>query len=314
MGQTSDGRWEIDNVLLHDLLTYSDGSARVGELKACWSAGHGFYIVKGIVTWLTMRSLKIERLPWMADFSFTTLKYEKRLFVPILKYLQEHPDVVDEASKELLEIYTYTQRFYAGKTYISLGRGYKSSDEVITKNDDYAKAVYRHAAAARLVKKETLEPSDDVFIDVPHDVITSWGKISNYNADYLVGIDMKVAIEDILLSAETIAPRQNEIQHSALESGEFLVLNRSRDGLLKINAQDVTALNGFSIKEPENLYEARKILSEPLPAYRPMDNYNQLVLDKHSSPQSFRSRLSRAWNILTTKKSIVNFICADRTP
>jgi len=138
-------------------------------------------------------------------------------------------------------------------------------------------------------------------IDIPHDVITSWGKNSNYNADYLVGVDMDVAFEDILLSAETIAPRQNEIQHSALESGEFLVLNRSWDGLLKVNAEAVTALNGFSIQEPENQDEARKILSEPLPAYRPMDNYNQLVLDKRKSPQSFRSRISRAWNILTTK-------------
>lgn len=293
MGLTSDGRWEIENILLHDLLTYSDGSARVGELKACWSSGHGFYIVKGIVTWLTMRSLKIERLPWMSDFSFTTLKYKKSLYIPILKYLQDHPKIVDEACKELLEIYAHTQRFYAGITHISLGRGYKSSDEMITKNDDYAKAVYRHAAAARMIKKDT--------IDVPHDVITSWAKTSNYNADYLVGVDMDVAIEDILLSAETIAPRQNEIQHSALESGEFLVLNRSWDGLLKINAEAVTALNGFSIKEPENQDEARKILSEPLPSYRPMDNYNQLVLDTRKSPQSFRSRLSRAWNTLTTK-------------
>jgi len=239
-----------------------------------------------------MRALNIERLPWMADWPFSFIKYDEKYFVPILNYMQTHPAVVEDACNELAAIYKHTQKFYDKKKFIKLGRGYRGSDKTFTEEGDYAKEIYRHAVAARML--------DIPEIEVPQDVITSWGHTSQYS-NYIVGIDMDIPVKDILLSSDVIAPRKNEIQRAAIEPGEFLILNRNWQGLFKVNADSVKTLSGFNVKEPENKDEAKRILSRPLPAYRPMSNYTMRTLPPSKAPQTFKSRLTRSWKILTTK-------------
>ena len=292
MAMNEDGRWVIENQLLHDLLTYGNGSERVTGLKACWSGGHDFHIVKGIVAWLTMRALKIERLPWMADWPFSLIRDHQALEQAV-NYLRNNPIEVDAACKELCKIHAHTQSFYSKQTSLSLGRGYKNDPESSLRFGDYATIVKRHALAAQLIGQPN--------IVVPQDVITSWGHDWKYTG-CVVGVYANIPTSDILCSAETLAPRQGEIGQNALEQGEFLVLNRSWDGLANFPANSVKSINGFNVEEPKTPKEAQAWLSEAIPTMRPNLNHLANHARLHPAPQSLKSRLRRAYDILRAKR------------
>ncbi len=288
MAQNADGRWEIDNELLHDLLTYGDGSPRVTGLKACWSIGHGFSIVKGIVTWLTMRALKIERLPWMADWPFSFLHYEQGGLIEAVRYLNDNPAEVQDACDELCAIHAHTQAFYAPNTSLRLGRGYKNDEPRSSRFGDFATTVMRHAQAAELLGQTE--------IHVPHDVLTSWGRHWAYTG-CVVGVMMEIPTSEILCSAETLSPRPMEIGAHAFESGEFLVLNRRWDGILTLPTTNVEAIKSFNVRPPTQ-DEAQSVLDAGIPAMRRALHYVARDAERITAPQSFDSRLRRAWDIL----------------
>jgi hypothetical protein len=291
MAKTTDGRWQIESQLLHDLLTYGDGSPRVTGLKACWSIGQGFPIVKGIVTWLTMRALKIERLPWMADWPFSRLHHDQKGLEQAVAYLRDNPGEVQAACDELCVIHAHTQSFYP-ETTLLLGRGYKNDEDRSLRFGDYATIVKRHALAAKLLGQQD--------IVIPQDVITSWGKSWRYT-DCVVGVEMHIPTSEILCSAETLAPRPGEIGIHALEPGEFLVLNRNWDGLKRFPAASVQSINGFNVTAPRDDEDARAILAKVIPTMRHHLDYRAKHADSYASPQSFKSRLWRAWDILWAK-------------
>lgn len=291
MAKNKNGRWEIDNDLLHDLLTYGDGSGRVTGLKACWSIGNGFPIVKGIVTWLTMRALKIERLPWMADWPFTFLHHDRKGLEQALDYLRANPVEVQAACDELCQIYKHTQSFYSGNS-VSLGRGYKNDTHRSFRFGDFATTVKRHALAAQLLKQQD--------ISVPQDVITSWGRHWDYTG-CVVGVRANIPISQILCSAETLSPRPGQIGSNALESGEFLVLNRNWDGMVQFPAESIMSIDSFNVTAPRNRKEAQDILNEVIPPMRCNLNYRAGDADLFASPQTFNSRLRRAWGVLWAK-------------
>ncbi|MFN9452209.1 MAG: hypothetical protein ACK58U_21495 [Rubrivivax sp.] len=237
MAKNTDGRWEIDNQLLHDLLTYGDGAQRLTGLNPCWSIGHGFPIVKGIVSWLTMRALKIERLPWMTDWPFSSIHSDRKGLEQAVAYLRDNPGEVKAACDELCAIHAHTQSFYPQST-LRLGRGYKNDADRSLRFGDYATVVKQHALAAQYLG----EPD----IVVPQDVITSWGRHWSYTG-CLVGVKVDIPTSEILCSAETLAPRPGQIGRHALEPGEFLVLNRNWDRLTRFPAASVVSINGFNV-------------------------------------------------------------------
>ncbi|MDG0802926.1 hypothetical protein [Pectobacterium polaris] len=297
MGLNRNNRWEVENDFLRQLLTYNDGDKVrvIPELKACWSAGSGFSIVKGVLTWLTMRALNIERLPWMSDWPFTFVHRNKKALQGVLSYMEKHPQEVDNACNELKDIYNHTQSFYSEKETLRLGRGYKNLDDEYSGFDEYgnyAKTVYIHAKASEFLGSK--------YIEVPHDVITSWGYSSGY-AKCIVGVEMNIPVKDILCSYETISPCECEIQHSAIESGEFLVLNRNWNGMIEIPVNEVKIVDGFNIEVPDNKKCALKALSTKIPSCRPYTNYNVTGIHERKSKQPFKSRASRAWKILKNK-------------
>lgn len=291
MAKIGDGRWQIDNRLLHDLLTYGDGGKRVTGLKACWSIGHGFPIVKGIVTWLTMRALKIERLPWMADWPFSYIHNERQALGEAVAYLRDNPGEVQAACDELCAIHAHTQSFYP-QSALRLGRGYKNDDDRSLRFGDYATIVKQHALAAQCLGQQE--------IVVPQDVITSWGRCWDYTG-CVVGVEAEIPTSEILCSAETLAPRPGQTGRHALESGEFLVLNRNWDGLTRFPAASVASIKGFNITGPRDAKEARAMLHQVIPPMRRDLDYRAAEAVWRASPQPFNSRLRRALDILRAK-------------
>lgn len=298
MGLNSNRKWEVDNDFLRQLLTYNDGDkvAAVPELKACWSIGSGFSIVKGVLAWLTMRALNIERLPWMSDYPFTFIdKSNENALQGVLSYMEKHPAEIDRACEELKKIYNHTQSYYAGKTSFRLGRGYKDLNGThlaVNDSDGFAKTVYIRARAAKLLGEE--------LIHIPHDVITSWGAGNDYSG-CIVGVMKDIPVQDILCSYETIAPREFEIQSGAIERGEFLVINRNWNGMLEISVEDVEAVNDFNIDVPTTRGAALSVFDKKIPCYREQRNVNISGSYIYKTEQSFKSRLVRAWSILNNK-------------
>jgi hypothetical protein len=291
MAKNTYGRWQVDSQLLHDLLTYGGGGPRVTGLKACWSIGHGFPIVKGIVSWLTMRALKIERLPWMADRPFSFIHDDQQGLAQAVTYLRDNPGEVQAACDELSAIYVHTQSFYL-QSALRLGRGYKNDAERSFRFGDYATIVKRHALAAQYLGQHD--------IVVPQDVITSWGRHWNYTG-CVVGVEVDIPTSEILCSADTLAPRPGHTSRHALESGEFLVLNRNWDGLTSFPAANVVSIKGFNVTGPRDAKEARAMLDEVIPPMGRDLDYRATEAALHASAQPFNSRLRRAWDILRAK-------------
>lgn len=238
-----------------------------------------------------MRALKIHRLPWMADWPFSFLHGDQVALAQAVAYLRDNPCEVQAACDELCAIHAHTQSFYPQNT-LSLGRGYKNDANRSFRFGDYATIVKRHALAAQYLGKQD--------IVVPQDVITSWGRRWDYTGS-LVGVAVDIPTSEILCSAETLAPRPGQVGRHALESGEFLVLNRNWDGQTRFPVASVTSVKGFNVVGPGDADEARDMLNEVIPVMRRDLDFRAALADSHASPQPFNSRLRRAWDILWAK-------------
>lgn len=291
MGLEKNGRWRIDNDLLHELLTYGDGSPGPIGLRANWSIGHGFDVVKGLITWLVMRALNIQRLPWMTDSTYAAIPYEYKRLELALQYFLKYPDMVDDACAEIKAIYDHTQEWFAkqGQAVIRLGRGYKN-DKSSRIYGEYANTLLRQAEAATHLELNMIE--------VPHDVITSWGSSCEYTA-CVAGVEMDIPIGNILCGADTLEPRENAHGRNAMESGEWLVLNRRLDGLMKLPVAAIRPLRGHQVK-PVMSSDAQSVLDERIPVVRCSALLNCGHLNQPRVKQSLSTRIGLAWDILKT--------------
>ena len=291
MEQVKIGRWEIRNDLLHELLTYGDNSPHLLGLSANWNVGHGFPVVKGILTWLVMRALRIERLPWMADWPFSFVPADVKL-MPALKYLIDTPQMVDDACEEIRLIHDHTQRWFAERdcSKVRLGRGYQNDESLSRSNGEYANTLLRQAAAAAHLGVD--------HIDVPHDVLTSWGPTCEY-PPCVAGVEMDIPVIDIFCGAATIAPRKRAIGPNAVEPEEWLVINRRWDGLKALPVDAIRALYGHQV-QPVSPKEAQKVLDEPIPVVRRTVLHNLGSEQQPRARQSFHSRWRRGLKVIFT--------------
>jgi hypothetical protein len=289
MSVTSNGKWCIESEILHELVTYGDGKPRRLRLGGNWSVGHGFPMVKGILTWLVMRALSVERLPWMGDWPFTRLHDEKTLS-HALQYLHDHPQEVEAACDEIRNIYAHTQRYFEieGTTHIDLGRGFKNDESFSQGFCSYATSLLRVAQASKLLGRTHL--------DVPHDVVTSWGFGWDYSG-CVAGVKISHPVTDVLVGADILQPRSGAIGQNAMESGEWLVLNRNINGMLRVPVANVQALAGFNFKSVAAA-EAEEVLKVGIPPLRGAAQFYSSCPGGPRVKQSLASRLNRARRVL----------------
>lgn len=285
------GKWCIQAQLLHELLTYGDGSQTLLEIGGNWSGGRGFPVVKGILTWLVMQALHIERLPWMPDTPMTFVPEHKKLRSALLT-LAQSPREITAACNEIVALHQHTQTHFStrGVTTVRLGRGYKNDDFGKNLAGGYATAVLRLAEAARLLGKQR--------ITIPHDIITSWARSDSYTG-CVAGVTMDIPVEDIFCGADILQPRPNAVGTFAMESGEWLVLNRSCMGTIEVPVAGIRALHGFSVA-PVQQHEAQRIFDDGLVIVREAAHVNAYQSHYPAQPrvrQSYKSRLARAWEV-----------------
>jgi hypothetical protein len=239
-----------------------------------------------------MRALHIERLPWTADWPYTFIPYEKEKLEAALKVFMTNPNLLNDACKEIEAIYAHTQAFFAKKGIqtLKLGRGYKNDERADTFHE-YATTILRKQQAAHHLGVSTFE--------IPHDVITSWGCSWSYT-QCVAGVELDIPVSDILLGAETLAPRPGALGMNAIETGEWLVLNRRLDGSFIVPVTSIRQSSDFVVK-PVRLGEANDVLAQSIPAVRKHANYRDNLLREPKSAQPLRGRFARAKRILMTK-------------
>ena len=292
MAKTNNGKWCIENEILSELISYDDGGSKPLKLGASWSIGQGFGSVKGILTWLVMRALKIERLPWMGDWPFTYISEEDKL-KRALEYLYTHQREVDDACREIQDIYKNTQQWFTSReiSTVKLGRGYKNDKRATKAFSEYANILLRQVQAAQHLGLNT--------VDIPHDVITSWGAGCEYTA-CVAGVELDIPVSDIFLGPELLERRTGSKAHRVMESGEWLVLNRMNNGLIPIPIAAVKTLLGHQVA-PVSVKEAQNVYDKSIPALRAAIQFHPGYLQPRRVKQTFGTRLSLAWgNLLDT--------------
>lgn len=274
----------IQHDLVHELLTYGAGSNEpILGLRGNWSCGHDFRINRGILTWLVMRALQVERLPWMTDQIFTEIPFTTVDLHGVLQKLKD-TSLVEGACEEIREIYRCTQEWYAQQDVptLRLGRGFRN-EEFNGQPGNYATAVLRKAQAARMLGKS--------HIAIPVDVLSSWGRSAKYS-DCVAGISLDIHAADVLCCAETLAPRPGAIGWNAMESGEWIVIHRAVDGILKVPVDNVVALKDFAVK-PVARGEAQHVYDQEMQVMRRHSHLYRWEQPQPTSKQPMRYRFAK---------------------
>ncbi|OOW00563.1 hypothetical protein [Pseudomonas sp. MF4836] len=228
---------------LLELLTWDKGNNRG---FSHWPSGDNNHLTYGLMTWLVMRALKVERFPWHPDS-----RAAKKPDVPqaavlngFLKTLMADPAKLDRICQEILTIKLHTWWYLRPQRTILLSRSISG---------DYAALLYNaHLAATQL------ELSHFWF---PVDGLTSWGTGSYPNNSVVV--KMEIDVDDIVWVGDIFqhAPGSS----SAGESGEYVVMNRACDGRMKIPTRAVSLINSppeFELKNFAYKHQAKAYLKQ----------------------------------------------------
>lgn len=206
-------------------MTYGDGSdTRIPIANwNSWRLG-----ARGILTWLVMEALDVKRYPWHPDASQAQAPVGNEAD-GVLKILAEHldtPQKIQDALDEIRRIYDHTQSVFRrrGQRTVTLCRSLYDG-EPKRGMDGYATRVLRMAEAAKALRKPDFE--------LPSNVLTSWCTGGDYGG-YPLTIEIEHPVENIVWGCDVISSKGVHPMLSAVESGEWVIANRSLDGRISI--------------------------------------------------------------------------------
>lgn len=240
-------RTPIRNELLYELMTYGEG--RVNRWKiGNWNGESGF--ARQVLTWLAQRAFNVHRLPGHPDRSFTSTPHNAGGDHPLYSLLST-PAAADAACSELLRLHSHTVQVLrsAGITHVRLQRAVRDIDPSppegihLRHHSGYASRIVQMALSAKRLNRAS--------ISFPTDVLTSW---SGGGYPYPVRFSQDVPIDNIAWCSSTIEPAAGVAYQHAVESGEWVVLNRDPRGLCTVKTDDVDIGNvdQKSVRIPAN--------------------------------------------------------------
>jgi len=240
---TGKDRITIRHDLLYSLMTYGD-VAKTDENHLSYNVGNWnswSLAPRGILTWLVSQALNVHRHPWHPDVCQANTPIDKK--EETLRLLKEQFDTdekVQVAIDEIRRIYQHTQSVLKrkGLTTVTLSRSFQ--DEAANDMDEgYASRVAGCSQAAKFLGQSSFE--------MPSNILTSWCKGAGYS-NYPVTITVDHPIENIVWLSGVIASRGENPHSPAVESGEWIIINRSLDGQISIPANSVTVKNWDKVK------------------------------------------------------------------
>lgn len=224
LGEKSFARHRLQSPELYELLTYGDGLPKSRERLDLGNWNGGDALLRAVMTYLAQRAFAVHRLPWHHDRSCERLTHfgtEARA----LEFMRTF-ERVEQACKDLqgLKAQTFAALQGVGCTHVRLRRGLRDIEDRGHGQRHESGYATRFAQAAHIA--ERLGRAD---FDIPVDVLTSWG--GGGYAQYRVVVEREVPIEDVLCFSEMLASWETD--RPALESGEWILLNRAVDGRMR---------------------------------------------------------------------------------
>lgn len=210
--------------LIYHLATYGDGS---DESLPCTNWNQGSDTALAVLSWLATEALQVRRLPWHPDYVFT--KQPPNSYIELLKTQLLNDQEIADAISEVRRIYTNSQALlsqkYGTSKHLRRSIGTDGRDD-----GGLAVLILRGQAAAQYLGLNTF--------DIPVNTLSSWGG-GNYS-DLAIDIAADIPVADVLWTSETFPSRSERPITPAVESGEWIVVNRSLYGLMSIQTGSVT--------------------------------------------------------------------------
>lgn len=249
------GRYHIKDDLLFDCI--GPGIMWPGKTERVMGFNAGKGVGYALLAYFTARALNINRLPFCEDRIYSEAHRE---------LLHRHSSILEQLTEsrvrkicdEVKGIYKHTQNALkkAGYAKVRLKR------EIGQIGCEYSSSLARQWQAARVAKKSR--------ISFDMDTLNSFGDEGFYNNESVVTLEFSVPARDILYCSKLIANRPGE--REVIESGEWVIINRSPTGLVDIPLTSV------------------KVNKHLLKSLIPMDEVDAERYIQNHTPFVFRSR------------------------
>lgn len=282
----------IKNDLLYELMTNGHGLSEKYGFIGWPSINGGGVGTYGLLTWLMARSLGVDRFPWYPEQRLTlTPGSETETVQRVLAEFKSKPQFLEEVTLELQQIYRHTQSQFAqmGISTVRLVRSFSDGE-------NYEKTAHHKGFASRLVtlQKAARQLGYESF-DIPFRTLSSWAKGGYGNSTVDVALD--IPVEDIVWGNATIGSRISET--NAIESEEWVVLNRTKDGVVSIPVEGITrniidpiTIRTFSNDAALQYLEAQRTMMDSALSKHAPGSYTAL------RKMTFPFRLRRAFRLI----------------
>lgn len=235
LGKDPQEKWLLQSDLLYELMTYGDGLNTRWPHIGNWNNPKS-HVPRAVLTWLTMRALGLERLPWLHDRVFSEqMPADSRRVVERLR----DPVEVESATDELRALHEHT---------VKILRQYELDPLLLSRSVEdsgYSNSLgeLKHGYASRLAKMACAAArlNRDKFT-VPIDVLTSWA-VGGYPKP--VTFTCLLAADCIGWGSALVGTRDKDRSRDAVEGGEWVVVCRDASGLLNIPTCGVSAWPTF---------------------------------------------------------------------
>lgn len=185
-----------------------------------------------LLTYFATTALNFRRMPFCEDRVYRQYFFETEKYSEILNELDQQR--IQSICDELYEIYQFTQDALkrTGLSHVRLRREIKISQSHHNKPSQ-AEHIIKLKEAAKLLGME--------YVNVEMDTLNSFGDEGAYVTD--VRLELEMPIEDILYCSTLIGNRS--VSSNTMESGEWVVINRSPTGIVKLPVDAISYHNSM---------------------------------------------------------------------
>jgi hypothetical protein len=233
-----DFKFQIQQPLLRALIQRDQDSSEIGGVKIKpWP--HSKALGAIVLTWLVQQALDVHRLPFMEDRLLAGHGHDvpREEVFNMISLLT--PDVVAESVGELKRLYAHVQTQLKAKNVsrVALRRGVQDQGGADIFRIDAGSGT-RGYAGELVVRREKAAAIGAQEIAVEMDTLNSWSDDGGYS-HYPVQLQKVFDIEDVLFCSALIGGRDTDV-----ESGEWVMINRSPTGIVTFMLEDVKVDEG----------------------------------------------------------------------
>ncbi|HHA1671508.1 TPA: hypothetical protein ACOEF8_003530 [Enterobacter roggenkampii] len=210
-------RFYINDDLLYDCIGIGRNCSHDPKRVTGFNAGKQFGYA--LLTYFTTRALNIHRIPFCEDRIYCNYFNNHSNYDNILSEIDI--DRMESICNEINKLYQNTQSHLKEKSIDHVYLGRKISG-IGGKNSCYAKSIIEMKRAAEITGLTSLK--------IEMDTLNSFSDEGGYSGD--IFLEMKIPAKDIFYCSNLIANRSGKSE--TVETGEWVVLNRSPTGVVKL--------------------------------------------------------------------------------